>query len=67
MPLTDENRIVAVELYLDELSALITVARNRYGWTDTEFVENAPSALRPAVAALYEAWSDHIEQEDQNA
>lgn len=66
MPLTDD-RMVTLELYADEMSALITVARNRYGWTDTEFANEAPAPLRAAVEALYEAWGDLIEQEDQNA
>jgi len=63
------DRMATVELYADELAVLITVARNRYGWTDTEFANEAPSSLRAAVAALYESWSDLIgqEQEDQNA
>ena len=61
------DRMATVELYADEFSALITVARNRYGWTDTKFYAEAPPALRAAVEALYEAWGDLIEQEDENA
>jgi len=51
------DRMATVELYADEFSALITVARNRYGWTDTKFYAEAPPALRAAVEALYEAWA----------
>ena len=58
-----DDRMVSVEMYADEMSALITVARNRHGWTDTEFESNAPAALRAAVAALYEAWGELIEEE----
>ena len=62
---TADERMTTVELYADELSALITVARNRYGWTDTEFHNEAPPALQAAVAALYEAWGDLIDQDDE--
>ncbi len=66
--MTDDPDIVAVEMYGDEIMALLSVAHNKYGWASDEWEREAPAALRCAVAALNEAFDElSVQQEDANA
>jgi len=52
---------ICVDLYYDEISAIISIICNKWGWTDGErYANKMPSPLHPALTALYEA----IEVED---
>lgn len=47
---------IRVDLYYDEINALITTVCNKWGWTEGERVANGMSVpLQAALAALYEA------------
>ncbi len=52
---------IRVDMYYDEITALIATVCNKWGWTEPERVANGmPVPLQAAVAALYEA----VETED---
>ena len=52
----DFHDTIRVDLYYDEISAIISTINNRWGWTEGErYANKMPAPLHPALAALYEA------------
>jgi len=62
MSVAHDDSEIQISLYADEIMALLSVAHNKYGWTDAEWKDEAPAALRCAVAALHEAFDLHMEE-----